>query len=210
MLEIFYGNEYVSGALVMSIFVFATLITSIFYVFSIALTSMKVVKLQIKILLVIVILNIFLNILLIPTLGMTGAAISFLISTIFSGLIFWYYIKKFLDFKAYSGFTKLLIASILTLVLVISLKPIALNFGFILPQWEYGIALYLSKVIYLAYLGFLTCISFTFFMLTVLLFKCFQNEDVILMRKVMQKIKIPEFFISYVEELVSNGVPKPV
>jgi O-antigen/teichoic acid export membrane protein len=208
MLEIFYGAAYVGGAMVMSIIVFAALLASISSVLSLALTSMKVVKLQLKILFFIALLNILLDILLIPIYGMVGAAIAFLVSAIFTVLIFCHYSKIYFDFQLSTAFHKLLLAALITLLIVFLLKPSASDVASMLPQWGGGVLLYFSKFVYLAYLGVLTGFSFLLFMSFALLLKCFKDEDVVLMRKAMRKVKIPEFLISVAEAMATHGVAK--
>jgi O-antigen/teichoic acid export membrane protein len=208
MLEIFYGAAYVGGALVMSIFVIAVLIGSISTVLSLAFTSMKMVKLQINIILFVVVLNIILDVLLIPYFGMEGAAIAFLASSICTVLMYRYYAKKLFDFRFSPEFNKLLVAALITLLLVLMLKPTASSAASLLPQWDVGIYLYLSKIIYLGFLGVLTGIVFFIFMVFVLLLRCFVKEDIELMRKAMKKFMIPEFAISSIERIAQHGVAK--
>ena len=209
MLETFYGAAYVGGATVMSIYVFAVLIMSIPSVLSLALTSMKIVKLQLKVLLALSFMQIALDILLIPAYGMVGAAISFFARCIVMLIIFCYYAKKIFDFRFSRAFYKLFNAALIVMIIVLLVKPAALVLAGMLPALEgTGLQFYLSKLIYLGYLGILTAASFLIFMFFVTLSRCFRKEDVVLMAKAMKRARIPGSVIALIENVASRGIAK--
>jgi len=207
MLAVFYGAAYVGGAFIMSVYVLGILIKCISTMFSIILTAMREVRLQLWILGTLGFLHLSLSALLIPLYGMNGIGIAFLAESVCVAVVFSHYAKKRLGFRFSKEFYKLLLAIVALLLLVVLLKPMASYAEALLPEYaDYGIELYLSKIVYLAYLGILAALLFAIFMSLVLLLKCFREEDVAIMRKVMQKAKIPGSFVSAVERLVAHGV----
>lgn len=207
MLTIFYGAAYAGGAFIMSVYVLGILIKCISTMFSIILTAMRKVKLQMGIFGILGLLHLLLAALLIPVYGMNGVGIAFLAESVCVSVVFSYYAKKLLGFRFSKEFYKLLLAVVALLLLVVLLKPTASYAETLLPQYEdYGIELYISKVVYLAYLGILAALLFVIFMSLVLLLKCFREEDSAVMRKILQKARIPEAFISGMESVVSYGI----
>ncbi len=209
MLTIFYGAAYAGGALIMSMYVLGILIKCISTMFSITFTAMRKVKLQLWIFTVLGFLHLLVSALLIPVYGMNGVGIAFLAESVCMALVFSHYSKKLLGYRFSKEFYKLLFAIAVLLLLAVLLKPIASYAETLLPEYaDYGIELYLSKLVYLAYLGVLTAILFAIFMSMVLLLKCFRQEDMEVMKKVMQKAKIPEVLISRLESIMSYGIAK--
>ncbi len=209
MLTIFYGAAYAGGALIMSMYVLGILIKCISTMFSITFTAMRKVKLQLWIFAVLGFLHLLVSALLIPVYGMNGVGIAFLAESVCMALVFSHYSKKLLGYRFSKEFYKLLFAIAVLLLLAVLLKPIASYAETLLPEYaDYGIELYLSKLVYLAYLGVLTAILFAIFMSMVLLLKCFRQEDMEVMKKVMQKAKIPEVLISRLESIMSYGIAK--
>jgi len=205
MLGTFYGPQYAAGALVMSIIVVAIVIKSIAAVLSLILTSMKVVKLQLKILLSLTGVQIILDIIFISYIGMMGAAITFLARSILMLLLFVYYSKKFSGFEFSSGLYKLMAASAVFMGIVWLIKPIA-PLELLPGGEELGLGFYLAKVLYLIYIAVFASISFFALMLVSLLLKCFRTEDIGIMKKVMEKAHVPAWIIEKIEEKISYGV----
>ncbi len=207
MLDAFYGPEYTGGALVMSIFVFAILVRLVPSMLSLALTSMKVVTLQLKILLGTGILQVVLDVILIPYYGMAGVGMSFLAVSVCMVFLFNYYAKKLLGYAFSPELYRLFVISALMLILVLLSKPTIAAALEWFPQGEdFGLGAYVSKVIYLGYIMILTTLTFFIFMLVVVLSKCLKKDDVILIRKTLKKIRIPEAIIQKIEGIASQGV----
>jgi O-antigen/teichoic acid export membrane protein len=207
MLDAFYGPEYTGGALVMSIFVFAVLLRCIPSMLSLALTSMKIVRLQLKILLGTGLLHVLLDIILIPYFGMVGVGISFLAVSVCMIFLFSHYAKKLLEYSYSKELYKLFAVSALMLILIFLSKPAVAAMLEWFPQGEdFGLGAYVSKVVYLAYIMALTALVFFIFMLLVVLSKCLRKDDVVLIRKTLNKIRIPEAIIQKIEGIASYGI----
>jgi len=209
MLTVFYGAAYAGGAFIMSAYVLGTLMKCISAMFSIILTAMKKVKLQLWIVSALGILHLMISALLIPVYGINGIGIALLVESVCVVVVFSYYAKKLLGFRFSKEFYKLLFAIAALLLLAVLLKPIASDAAALLPEYEdYGIELYISKIVYLAYLMILAAFLFAIFMSLVLLLRCFRREDVVLISKVMKKARIPGSLTAITERIMSHGVAK--
>jgi len=209
MLSMFYGAAYAGGAFIMSVYVLGILVKCVSTMFSIILTAMREVRLQLWIIGGLGFLHIVLSALLIPIYGMNGIGIAFLAESVCVAVVFSHYSKKLLGYKFSKEFYKLLFAIAVLLLLVILLKPMASYAETLLPEYaDYGIELYLSKLVYLAYLGVLTGLLFAIFMSLVLLLKCFRQEDIEIMKKVMRKARVPRLLSSGLERIMSYGIAK--
>lgn len=207
MLDAFYGPEYASGAVVMSIFVFALLLRTVPSMLSLSLTAMKIVKLQLKILVGTGLLHVVLDIILIPYLGMTGVGISFLTVSVCMIFIFSHYAKKLFDYNYSKELYKLFAVSAVMLILIFVSKPAIAVLLDWFPQGEdFGFGAYVSKVVYLGYIMAVTAVVFFVFMLFVVVSKCLRKDDVMLIRKSLEKIRIPESIIEKIERIASYGV----
>lgn len=208
MLSAFYGESYAGGALVLAIVVLAVLIRSMSSVLSLVLSSMRVVKLQLRVLVLSGLLNVALNILLIPLMGITGPALAFLASSIATAFMLRDYARKLIGFRFSAQFKRLLLVTVATLVLVLLLKPYFLKMAVSLPDpGDDMLAIYAAKLFYLSFLGLLAALSFMLFMGLVLALKCFGSEDLGLMRKAMAKARMPKPLISLATAVAAHGLP---
>jgi stage V sporulation protein B len=148
ILSIFYGSDYISGALSMQILVFGVSFLTVFYVLSFAFSGAGKVKLPMWIALGGMTSNIILSYILIHKYNIAGAAIATSITSFLVMLASLYLIKKeFNSFIKFSSIIKVLIATITTYFLS-TLFP-ASEYLFIL--WSlilsiaYFIILYITK-----------------------------------------------------------------
>lgn len=102
----YFGNDFSIGSDILSILILGQLINSFTGSVNILMNMIgKQKKLQ-QITLLILIINIILSLLLIPSYGMIGAAISTMISVSLLNVIPMIYLKKYLDFTTYFKLTK--------------------------------------------------------------------------------------------------------
>jgi O-antigen/teichoic acid export membrane protein len=209
MLTIFYGEAYAGGSIVLSLFVLGVIIKSISSVLSLSLSAMRVVRLQLKILLIGGMANLIVNILLIPVIGMPGAAVAFLVSTIVFAYLLRGHARRLFGFHFSPRFTKLLAAAAVTIIIALLIKPFFIIAAISMPDVGDSLfELYLSKLYYLTFLGMLAGLSFIMFMLLVLALRCFGSQDVAIMEKAMAKARVPEGLIRLMVRITSYGVAK--
>ncbi|MFH1685497.1 MAG: flippase [Candidatus Micrarchaeota archaeon] len=204
MLGIFYGEPYRVAAIAMSIFTLAVLVKSFSLMLSLALAAMRKIKLELKITLILGIVNVIFNVLLIPSYGMEGAAIASLIAFITTFFLLNHYCNKIFQFKLQPENYKLIIAGATTLIIMLFISPYAsIDIPSIGPE---SLAPYISKVLYLFFLGIFASVAFTLFILFALVLKCFKNEDKLLMKQVLTKARLPTSIISLAEKTAALGV----
>jgi len=205
MLGVFYGQAYAGGGLAMAIFTFGLLAQELSCMLLYALAALRLVKLELKIAFAITVINVVLNVLLIPAYGMEGSAIASAVGGIVITMLLMYYGNKLFSFTLPSGAFKLILAAIATFVIMLAMKPIASSLVPLLPVID-AFQPYANKVIYLAYLSILGAVTAALFFFFVFILKCLKNEDVLLMKKAMHRIKVPQPLISVAVATASFGV----
>lgn len=210
MLGAFYGQAYANGGLVMAVFTFGLLIQSLSIMLLYALAALRLVRLELRIAFITMIVNIILNAILIPIYGMEGSAIASLISCLAITLLLAYYGNKLFSFILPSGAHKILLAAVAAFVIVLAVKPVASSLAPLLPSIGGGaLQPYANKVIYLAYLGVLGAITAALFFFFAFIMKCFKNEDVLIMKKALQRAGAPHGLVSITMKTASFGVGSP-
>jgi len=204
ILHALYGNAYASGSLVMALFSLGFLIQSIGILLSVALASLRLVKLELKIVLFICLVNAAFNILLIPYYGMLGCAIAFLITSVVFSYLFYYYSHKIFDFALSEESVRIVLAGIPTFLFTLLLSVIVLH---IEPKGSLTfLHPHISTVIYALYLIIAVALSLIAFLACAILLKCFKREDVIIAGKGLRLLRMPGFMIRYSERMLSAGV----
>ncbi|NYZ74255.1 flippase [Candidatus Micrarchaeota archaeon] len=207
MLGAFYGQAYASGGLAMAIFTLGLLIQTLAYVLLFALAALRLVKLELRIAFIVTLVNVALNILLIPIYGMEGSAAASLVSCIVMTMMLMHYGSKLFSFRFPLEIYKLVLAAAITFAIMLLMKPYASSFVPLLPSLDAGsLQPYANKIIYLAYLGILGALSTAVFLVLSVILRCLRNEDVLLMKKAMLRAKIPSQLIDLAAAIGSFGV----
>ncbi len=151
LLKIFFGEQYVVGALAMKILIVGVVFYTLANVNHYILAGIGRPRITAKVILLAAIFNFVGNIILIPYLGILGAAIMTSASYIFSLLISTIYLRRYLNLKIeYSVFFRLIISGVITFFIasffasVESLFEIILSSIFILGI--YVILLFLFRI----------------------------------------------------------------
>ncbi len=205
MLAVFYGPQYASGAAAMSIFTFGLIFSVFSLMASLALTAMRLVRLELYVAAAGAIVNIALNFLLIPVLGIEGAAIASAVSFAISASLLNRYARSRLGYTNPPESYKLVAAAISSFVLIALAKP-ALSEAALWITVAAGSGDIVPKAIYLAYLCLLICASGALFVLMSLALRCFREEDVALVRRAMERAGIPAPLVQLMEKVASHGV----
>ncbi len=207
MLSEFYGVSYAKGSDVMAIFTFGLLISSFSYIISIAFAAIRMIKLEFKITIVVAAVNVLLNLIFIPMYGMVGSAMASVMGFVVMLALFSYYGKKTFGFVFPSEAFRLLLAGFFMFALILLIRPFSISLSFSLPHFlDAGLQSYISKILFLFFIGIIFVISSLFFVLVAIFLKCFKKEDVSIMKKGLVRLKLPQIIISSSEKLLSLGV----
>lgn len=205
MLSVFYGSEYSTGAAVMVIFTFGLVFSAFSLMASLALTAMRLVKIELYIAAACGIANIVLNLLLIPAFGIEGAAAASAVSFAMSAFLLNHFAKKLLGYRNPPETYRLLGAALIVFIIAILLKPAASDAASSIIA-QAGAGEFIPKAIYLIILGSLIAASGALFVAFALALKCFRAEDVALMRKALEKAGVPAPVPALAEKVASYGV----
>jgi len=204
MLSAFYGPGYESGALATSIFTAGLVLSSLYYIISLALAAMRMVRIELEIAFWACAVNVALNILLIPLYGLEGSAMAAVAGFALALALSRYYGKKQFGFSFPPEVYKLLLAALASLAILFLIKPLLLPIeAQIAIMAGGGMA---SKIAYLLFLSIVVSLSMALFIISALLAKCFRNEDLALMRSAMARAYIPRSLITFAQKIASYGV----
>ena len=170
LLQLVFGNEYLSGYLALIILGFSYLLLSLTHIYSNNLLIIKKTKLLSILVLISTLSNIILNILLVPRYGINGAAISTLVATVIFlilVMIYAFICVKIQPLRLY--FVKSLILGLLAILIM-------KYFYNLLPD-KFLVLIFSSLVMLLIYYGLL------------ILFKSFSNEDLELIKTFKDRLK---------------------
>lgn len=205
MLTVFYGGDYSAGSAAMAIFTLGLVFAAFSHVASLALTAMRLVRLELYVAAACGLLNIVLNLLLIPALGITGAAAASAASFALGTILLTHFTKERLGYKNPPETYSLLVAALIVFIAATLLKPAAsVAASMIIAQAGGGELL--PKLVYLAYLSILISASGGLFVAFSLALKCFRFEDVALMQRVFEKAGIPKPITAFAEKAALLGV----
>ncbi len=139
--------------------------------------------------------------------GIAGSALASAASFALSMLLFCHYGWKRIGFKMPDTAYRMVAAGAATLVLLFLLKPIALSVASAVPSLGTGeTGLYLTKGIRFAFIGLIAAFAGVAFALFCLLLKCFEQEDIVIMRKAARKAMVPDALAGFAEKIVLYGV----
>ncbi len=207
MLSAFYGSSYRSGGTAMAIFIMGIMFSIIAYPVALALAAMRLVRLELYVAVVAAVANIIINLLLIPILGMEGAALASAAAFLLSSWMFERYGRQYISYSTPSGVYKLFAAGAVAFALIIFLKPFAASAAAAIPAIGTGeISGYAAKFAYLALLAVMGCIGMVFFGLVALALRSFKPEDIVLLRAACRKARVPPQLVSLAERIASHGV----
>ncbi len=125
ILNLMFGPEYVSGALTLKILVIAILFLVMYAINSTTFSGIGRPEIATKILLQGAVINLVLNILIIPKLGIVGAALSSLITYLFIFLLSAVKLRKFIKIKLpWFNWFKIICSGLVMLALIFGLKAL--------------------------------------------------------------------------------------
>lgn len=125
ILGIMFGPDYIGGAIPMQLLLVGIVFFGLYSITSAALNGIGKPAISTKILLQGALLNLILNLLLIPTMGMLGAALSSLISYVFTGIYSSLKLARFIEIRMpWLSWLKTVAIGIIMLLLIIFLSDL--------------------------------------------------------------------------------------
>jgi O-antigen/teichoic acid export membrane protein len=207
ILRVFYGSAYTSGAATLAIFTIGLVFFCMSYMTLLALAALRLVRVEFGITLAIGVVNLVLNVLLIPRFGLEGAAAASTIGFGVGLLLLQHYGEQLLGFRFPPEIWRLLAAAVLVFVVLLAVDPWVSSLSVLLPLPGAGATqVYFLKLLYLVCLAVLVLLSMLLFMGCALLLKCFRKEDISLMKGVMRRAMMPPSLISLAGKVASYGV----
>ncbi|MBN1170317.1 flippase [Candidatus Micrarchaeota archaeon] len=205
MLSIFYGENYAFGSAVMAILTAAFLIQSFSFMLSNLLAAIRMVRIELQISAAVTVINVILNVLLIPAFGIEGAAIASLASIMVLYLLLYHFTKKVFNFSFSMQFYKIILAGFLTLgsFLLISPYLIAVQIPSFGPE---NLQFLISKVAYLAYLGIVGILVIPLFVFFSIILKSISSDDISMLKSGFAKYGIPAQLTGFLEKILILGV----
>ncbi len=192
IIGVLFGDAYRPGALAMSIITFAYLVRCYASVLANTLAAMRLIGLELRIYLATAAVNVALNILLIPPLGMEGSALAIVASFALMLVLFHHYSRKIFGFSFKGEVFRITAAGAVAFVVILALSSFFSSFVSSLPQFgPASLAPYSSKIIYLAYLALLMGLTGAVFGASCLALRCLHPEDVAILDKALRKARVP-------------------
>jgi O-antigen/teichoic acid export membrane protein len=207
MLSVFYGSAYAGGGAVMAIFCAGLVFSTFAYVMTLALAGMRLVDLEFRVALAVMVANVSLCVLLIPQWGINGAAVAGAASFALSAALFSHYSHRKIGFSTSPQIYRMVGAGAVTCILLFFARPYVADAAGMLPQiGDAALRPYFAKAEYLALLGLVTLLALAVFSALSLLLKCFAGEDVAMVKKAARAIGMPIWIEAAAEGIARRGI----
>jgi stage V sporulation protein B len=167
IIRILFGERYLAGVQVLQIFSIVVVFSLLYKIFGTILAGLGKAKLCATVSFIICIVCICANVILVPVLGMVGAALSILLAHGIGSLLYGVFLRKHVSFSPpVSPMVKTVAGSILTLLLISVMKSII-----VLPVFAEAVVV--------------VSVSFLFYAGWVLVTKALSRDDLIFLAKVL-------------------------
>ena len=200
LLSTFYGASYATGAMVLVIFTTGILARLVSTIQENLLASKMFVSVEFKAAAVAAIINVVLNVLLIPIYGINGAALASALAFVSASIVVNYYCNKLVGFGFTRESVKPIIAGIASLVVLIVLKDYIFAAASLLLQanltGEGLLFSVVSKLYKLCVMGLIFAFGCAVYVLALFVLRCFREEDGHLLRAVLRKARMPEAVVA--------------
>ena len=167
IIRILFGEKYLAGVQVLQIFSIVVVFSLLYKIFGTILAGLGKAKLCATVSFIMCIVCIFANVILVPVLGMMGAALSILLAHGTGSLLYGAFLRKYVSFSPpTSPMAKTVAGSVLTLLLISALKSIL-----VLPVFAEAVVV--------------VSVSFLFYAGWVLVTKALSKDDLVFLAKVV-------------------------
>ncbi len=207
LLSLFYGASYVHGDFVLLIFAFSIFIRSIFQLPSLVIAAVRRLDVELKTVFVATITNILLNLILIPQMGINGAALATLASTIVMCLMLWHYARGIFGFRFPTEAYKPIVAGALTLAVVLVIKPyLTIASDLIVDNIQLTgegqiVGEAIQKTVKLGVFGMLMAVSTAGYFIALYLAGSFGKDETDLMQAALRRAGVPAMYVELAGKL---------
>ena len=214
ILEVIYGAQYSSGANVLALTALGSLILLITHMHRVVLAGMRLVGIELKMAAVTVLINIALNLYLIPVYGIDGAALATLISFVAMTLMTNAFSIQSFSFGFPPDILKHLatIAVAVGIMLVLKEPILAASVGILSIKELFAstdfVSVILSKFVRLAFIAVLGCIGMAFYVAGLMFFKLFRQYDIDVMKEFLKRVGVSDRFICPIESILLWGTSR--
>lgn len=205
MLRVLYGASYESGSTVLALFALGTFAGSAGTIQRTALAGMRLVKVDLFCVACGAIVNIILNILLIPPFGINGSAFASLVAFITMSGLNQHYAHKYFGFAFPKSAWKNILAGIIVFCILFAIElaayPYITNIPFQLGDGGvvFGV---LDKFLKLAVLLSFFALGALLYLALINLLRLFEHEDVQIFRHISSKFGFPAWITAFFVRLV--------
>jgi len=204
LLMLFYGETYGQGAIVLVLFIAGLFIRSLFYLPQLILSAMRRLDVELKAAGAAAVANVILNFLLIPMLGIDGAALASMLSfAIVSAMIF-YYSTRIFAFTFPKETYKPLLGGMAALAVILFMKEhIIILMNNYVSFIQIGASAgqisdeIMQQLVKLAIFGLLFLFSVLVYLIALLLLKSFGEEEITLLEAGLRRARVPEKYVSW-------------
>jgi O-antigen/teichoic acid export membrane protein len=203
LLAAFYGQTFTAGALSMVILLLGIVAKSASSMLFLALAAMRLVKLELKLSLFGAATNVALNFLLIPRMGIEGAAVGTAASLTILSCALVYYSRKTFGFRLRPEYLRIFVAGIAASAILWLSRPLLLS----LPlAAQMASDEPLTKMAEFIYLGALCSLALLLFGLLSIIARCYSKHDISLLANAVEKLPLPRKLSDLALAIASFGV----
>jgi O-antigen/teichoic acid export membrane protein len=207
ILRMFYGDSYAIGGFAMAVFSAGLFIRSISLTQSLVLAGMRMVGIELKVVAVAAFVNVLLNLFLIPSYGMNGAAVASAVAFIIATILFVYYSRKIVSFRIPPEAYKAFISGMIALALIFVIRPYLSGMLGQLPSFGEGdMALLISNIVRLLAFGLLFIIALAVYVTVLFFLKSFHSDDIEILGAALRRGKMPENWVSGLSAFLDKGI----
>lgn len=207
MLQVFFGNGYASGGTTMALFILGLSFSLITYTFSLVLAAMRLVSLELKIAMAVAAVNVALNVALIPSYGIEGAAFAGAASFAFSSILFAHFAWKRAGMRIGSDSLKLFLLGVVAYgIAIMSKQALAAAYASMPSVGIEAIQPYFSKITFLAMTGAVLAVAYVAYGIFAIAFKCLGHEDISVMKKIARRASAPQWAVDFAEKTMRAGL----
>ncbi|MBN2478074.1 flippase [Candidatus Micrarchaeota archaeon] len=201
LLGMIYGIEYEEGAFVLLMFSIGFTMSSLIGIQAKTLAAINRLDVNLKRVITASVVNIVLNLILIPNYGINGAAVASAVSLTLSAMLIMKDTNEILEYKVTAKIYKPIIAGVMSMAFLVLTKPYVFIGMEQIPGISIGIsgeeiyATVFQKLFRLFIFGVLFVLASIIYFITLLLLKVFSSDDILILGAGLKKIKVPEEII---------------
>ena len=206
LLQTFYGSAYHSGATVLAVFAVGLFLRYLSIIHETVLAAMNTIRVNLYVSILAALLNVALNYFWIPAYGMDGAIYATSVSLFLVTILLVYYAKRIAGFGFPGETYGPLFGGAITLLAVFAARGPAVSAISSAPQipllGQPILDLVLQKLVKLAMLGLLFCLSCALYFAILVAMRSFSKEDVSVASGFLRRARVPDGAVFFAERIM--------